>query len=251
MEMEKLRRIVEGALMASDQPLSVEHIQHLFGLEGEQPGREEIRAVLEDIQTDSAGRGYELRKVASGYRFQVCEDLAPWVGRLWEEKPQRYSRALLETLAIIAYRQPITRGDIENIRGVAVNTNIIKTLLEREWIRVVGHRDVPGKPALYATTRLFLDYFNLQKLEDLPPLSEIRDLADINPELAFVDLAELGPESESEPLADDTSPDEADKNVPTERSAERGDNQGIEGDDEDDDALLAEYSVDPARNPVH
>ncbi len=187
MEMDKLRRIVEGALMAADQPLSIEHIQHLFGLEGAQPTREEIRATLEDIDTDCKDRGYELKKVASGYRFQVREELSPWIARLWEEKPQKYSRALLETLAIIAYRQPITRGDIESIRGVAVNTAIVKTLLEREWIRVVGYRDVPGKPALYATTRLFLDYFNLQRLDDLPPLSEIRDLVDINPELAFVD----------------------------------------------------------------
>lgn len=171
--------------MAADTPLSVDHLQHLFGLEEAQPTRDEIRATLEDIETDCADKGYELRRVASGYRFQVREDLSPWIARLWDEKPQKYSRALLETLAIIAYRQPITRGDIENIRGVAVNSAIVKTLLEREWIRVVGHRDVPGKPALYATTRLFLDYFNLQRLEDLPPLSEIRDLVDINPELAF------------------------------------------------------------------
>ena len=185
MEIDKLRRIVEGALMAADSPLSIDHLQHLFGLEDAQPTRDEIRATLEDIETDCADRGYELKRVASGYRFQVREDLSPWIARLWDEKPQRYSRALLETLAIIAYRQPITRGDIENIRGVAVNSAIVKTLLEREWIRVVGHRDVPGKPALYATTRLFLDYFNLQRLEDLPPLSEIRDLVDINPELAL------------------------------------------------------------------
>lgn len=171
--------------MAADTPLSVDHLQHLFGLEEAQPTRDEIRATLEDIETDCADKGYELKRVASGYRFQVREDLSPWIARLWDEKPQKYSRALLETLAIIAYRQPITRGDIENIRGVAVNSAIVKTLLEREWIRVVGHRDVPGKPALYATTRLFLDYFNLQRLEDLPPLSEIRDLVDINPELAF------------------------------------------------------------------
>ena len=196
MEMHQLRRVVEGALMAAEGPLSVEQIQHLFGLEDQQPSREEIRAVLEDISTDCAERGYELKRVASGYRFQVREDLAPWIARLWDEKPQRYSRALLETLAIIAYRQPITRGDIENIRGVSLNSAIVKTLLEREWIRVVGHRDVPGKPALYATTRLFLDYFNLQRLEDLPPLREIRDLVDINPELAFVQ-DEAGKEGEN------------------------------------------------------
>lgn len=191
--------------MAADTPLSVDHLQHLFGLEEAQPTRDEIRATLEDIETDCAERGYELKRVASGYRFQVREDLSPWIARLWDEKPQRYSRALLETLAIIAYRQPITRGDIENIRGVAVNSAIVKTLLEREWIRVVGHRDVPGKPALYATTRLFLDYFNLQRLEDLPPLSEIRDLVDINPELAFSNNDD-GEEGEAE--VDDEVPEE-------------------------------------------
>jgi segregation and condensation protein B len=208
MEIDKLRRIVEGALMAADSPLSVDHLQHLFGLEDAQPTRDEIRATLEDIETDCADRGYELKRVASGYRFQVREDLSPWIARLWDEKPQRYSRALLETLAIIAYRQPITRGDIENIRGVAVNSAIVKTLLEREWIRVVGHRDVPGKPALYATTRLFLDYFNLQRLEDLPPLSEIRDLVDINPELALNDKEENAGGDEAEAADEqETSPE--------------------------------------------
>lgn len=194
--------------MAADSPLSVDHLQHLFGLEDAQPTRDEIRATLEDIETDCADRGYELKRVASGYRFQVREDLSPWIARLWDEKPQRYSRALLETLAIIAYRQPITRGDIENIRGVAVNSAIVKTLLEREWIRVVGHRDVPGKPALYATTRLFLDYFNLQRLEDLPPLSEIRDLVDINPELALNDKEENAGGDEAEAADEqETSPE--------------------------------------------
>lgn len=212
MEIDKLRRIVEGALMAADTPLSVDHLQHLFGLEEAQPTRDEIRATLEDIETDCADCGYELKRVASGYRFQVREDLSPWIARLWDEKPQRYSRALLETLAIIAYRQPITRGDIENIRGVAVNSAIVKTLLEREWIRVVGHRDVPGKPALYATTRLFLDYFNLQRLEDLPPLSEIRDMVDINPELALAGKDESADTEKSEdqsPSGEETSEEEA------------------------------------------
>lgn len=184
-EMEQIRKIVEGALLVAGKPLSLDQLLHLFGESENRPSRDELRAVLEDIQTDCSGRGFELKQVASGYRFQAREELAPWLGRLWEEKPARYSRALLETLAIIAYRQPITRGDIEDIRGVAVSSNIMRTLLEREWIRVVGHRDVPGKPALYATTRLFLDYFNLQKLGDLPPLSEIRDLTEINPELEF------------------------------------------------------------------
>ena len=124
-------------------------------------------------------------QVASGYRFQVRQDLAAWVGRLWQERPARYSRALMETLSLIAYRQPITRGEIEEIRGVAVSTNIIKTLLEREWVRVVGHRDVPGRPAMYATTRQFLDYFNLKSLDQLPPLAEIKELDNLSGELAL------------------------------------------------------------------
>ena len=134
---------------------------------------------------DYSERGLELKEVASGFRIQVREDTNPWVARLWEERPQRYSRALLETLALIAYRQPITRGDIEEVRGVSVRTNIIRTLQEREWIRVVGHRDVPGKPALFGTTKAFLDYFNLSSLDDLPSLAEIKDMETIEPELDF------------------------------------------------------------------
>ncbi|BBM00046.1 SMC-Scp complex subunit ScpB [Microbulbifer sp. GL-2] len=172
---ELLRRIVEGALLAAGQPLSEEKLLSLLDDE-EQPSKTTLRDVLEEIAQDCAGRGFELKKVATGWRFQVPEGLAPWVNRLWEEKAQRYSRATLETLAIIAYRQPVTRGDIEDIRGVAVSSQIVKTLLERGWIKVVGQRDVPGKPSLYATTREFLDYFNLGSLDDLPTLAEIRDI---------------------------------------------------------------------------
>jgi segregation and condensation protein B len=156
-----------------------------LGLFDEQdgPAREELQTALQSLQLDYQERGIELVEVAGGYRVQVRQELAPWVARLWEEKPARYSRALLETLALIAYRQPITRGEIEDIRGVAVSTNIVKTLTEREWIRIVGHRDVPGRPALYATTRKFLDYFGLRSLNDLPTLAEIRD-----PELLGDDL---------------------------------------------------------------
>ncbi len=181
-----LRRIVEGAVLAAGQPMSVAKILELFDT-FVAPTKEEIQACLEDIQAETKGRGFELKEVASGWRFQVCDDLAPWVGRLWDEKPQKYSRALLETLSLIAYRQPITRGDIEEIRGVAVSSHIMKTLLEREWVKVVGHRDVPGRPSLYATTRQFLDYFNLKSLEELPSLSEIRDLDEINPMLNLVE----------------------------------------------------------------
>lgn len=184
-----LKRIIEGLLLASNAPLTVKQLHEVFTDPEapimEPPDAEEIQAALEEIQADARDHGYELKEVASGWRFQVREELAPWIGRLWEEKPVRYSRAILETLALIAYRQPITRGDIEDIRGVAVSTGIIKTLMERQWIRVVGHRDVPGRPALYATTRLFLDYFNLKSLDELPSLAEIRDIDKLNAELDF------------------------------------------------------------------
>ncbi|GIX30643.1 MAG: hypothetical protein KatS3mg124_1115 [Porticoccaceae bacterium] len=177
MERARLLRILEGALLAAGEPLSVERLLGLFE-EGERPERAELEAALEALAADWAGRSAELVRVAGGYRLQVRAELAPWVGRLWEEKPRRYSRALLETLAVIAYRQPVTRGDIERVRGVAVSSEIIRTLMERDWIRVVGHRDIPGRPALYATTRAFLDHFNLRSLADLPPLEEIRTLAE-------------------------------------------------------------------------
>ncbi|SDJ58406.1 SMC-Scp complex subunit ScpB [Microbulbifer yueqingensis] len=179
---ELLRRIVEGALLAAGQPLNEDKLLSLID-EGERPEKSELRQVLQDIADSCAERGFELRQVASGWRYQVPEDLAPWVNRLWEEKPQKYSRAILETLAIIAYRQPITRGDIEEIRGVAVSSHIVKTLTERGWIKVVGQRDVPGKPSLYATTREFLDYFNLRSLDELPTLAEIRDIESLNQSL--------------------------------------------------------------------
>jgi segregation and condensation protein B len=181
----KLKQIIEGAVLAADRPLTVDQLAQLFGKEA--PDRSEIKAALEEIEQDCEDRGFELKRVASGYRFQVRHELSEWISRLWEEKPPRYSRALLETLSLIAYRQPITRGDIEEIRGVSVSTNIIRSLVERDWIRIVGHRDVPGRPAIYATTKTFLDYFNLKSLEELPPLSEIRDIGRVSEELDLVD----------------------------------------------------------------
>lgn len=198
-----LRRIIEGALLAAGKPLNVNQLQELFGDDDVRPARDEILAVLEDIGASLDGRGYELKQVASGWRFQVCEELAPWVGRLWEEKPQKYSRAVLETLAIVAYRQPITRGEIEDIRGVAVSTNIVRTLLDRDWIRVVGHREVPGRPAMYATTRGFLDYFNVKSLDELPTLAEIRELEGLSPELDFEGPGEKAPALAAGDDADD------------------------------------------------
>ena len=181
-----LVQILEGALLAAGKPLTVAQLSELFE-EHERPENAQIREALQEVAERCEDRGFELVEVASGFRFQVRQALSPWVARLWQERPARYSRALLETLALIAYRQPITRGEIEEIRGVAVSSNIIKTLHEREWIRVVGHRDVPGRPAMYATTRQFLDYFNLKNLDQLPALAEIRDLDTLNSELGFAE----------------------------------------------------------------
>jgi segregation and condensation protein B len=189
----QLKNILEAALLAAGEPLSIERLLALFG-EAERPEVAELRAALEELAEDCAGRGIELKEVSSGFRLQVKKELAPWVARLFEERTPRYSRALLETLVLIAYRQPITRGEIEDIRGVTVSTNIIKTLQEREWIRVVGYREVPGKPALYGTTRQFLDYFNLKGLGDLPSLAEIRSLDVIADDFAAI----LPPAAESE-----------------------------------------------------
>jgi segregation and condensation protein B len=178
----RIQAIAEAALLAAGKPLSLDQLRDLFS-EEERPARQVMEHVMVLLEAACEGRGFELKKVASGYRIQVREEFAPWVGRLFEEKPQRYSRALLETLALIAYRQPITRGEIEDIRGVTVSSNIIRTLLEREWVRVVGHRDVPGRPAMYATTKQFLDYFNLTGLDQMPPLNEVRDLEEIGREI--------------------------------------------------------------------
>ncbi len=169
-----LKQIIEAALMATGEPLTIDQIKALFDKQ-EQPSTEEIRNTLNELKADYEQRGIALNEIASGFCFQVNQNLAPWIQKLWQEKPPRYSRAVLETLAIIAYRQPITRAEIEAIRGVAVSTHIVKTLTDREWIRVVGERDVPGKPALYGTTKQFLDYFNLKSLEQLPTLMELTE----------------------------------------------------------------------------
>jgi len=182
LDIAEIKKILEAIFLAAGRPLTVDQLQSLF-VEGAIPERGDIRAALEELGSDYEGRGIELKQVASGYRVQVREAMQPWVSRLWEEKPARYSRALLETLSLIAYRQPITRGEIEDVRGVTVSTSIMRTLLEREWVKVVGHRDVPGRPAMYATTRRFLDYFSLKSLNELPTLAELRDLSTIGAEL--------------------------------------------------------------------
>ena len=200
MEADQIERVVEAALLAADEPVSIDRLIKLFA-PGELPdgnSRGALRAALDAIGEATADRGFELVRVASGFRFQVRQRFSPWVSRLYEERPPRYSRALFETLALIVYRQPVTRGDIENIRGVSVSQSIMRTLLERGWIRIVGERETPGRPALYGTTRAFLDYFNLKSLDDLPPMDEIESL--MKPALDDATRAE---DSEDEEGSDD------------------------------------------------
>ena len=184
MSQKKIKNIIEAALMVSTQTLSIQRLMNLFDEDKTlHPDRDSIKTAINDLQKDFEGHGVSLVEVASGFRFQANSEYAEWVNHLFDERPPRYSRALLETLSIIAYRQPITRGEIEDIRGVSVSGTITKTLQEREWIKVVGHRDVPGRPELLATTKSFLDYFNLKKLSDLPELEDIKDFDSINPDL--------------------------------------------------------------------
>jgi segregation and condensation protein B len=184
MDQQLITRIVEAALLAANQPLTLAQLHALFPEDQPAPA-DSVEQALETLREACADRGVELVEVSSGFRFQVKADVHPWITRLWTERQTRYTRATLETLALIAYRQPITRGEIEQVRGVAVNSNIIKALEEREWIRVVGHRDVPGKPALFGTTKGFLDYFGLKRLDELPPLSELKDIGELEPQLQF------------------------------------------------------------------
>lgn len=250
MDSSQLKNIVEAALLAAGNPLTVGQLKALFG-DQDGPEKQEIRAVIKELIEDYEGRGIEVREVASGFRIQVRDEMSQWLSKLWEERPPRYSRALMETLAIVAYRQPVTRGDIEEIRGVSVTSNIIRTLLEREWIKVVGHRDVPGKPAMFGTTKDFLDYFNLKKLDDLPPLAELAQLEPVGVQLELEADAEAQqaegaaarndegdaevvateaddapaeavaePAEGDEPVAADAASDEADQELPAESSAE-------------------------------
>ena len=190
MDNDQVKYIVEAALLAAGRPLDLNELQALFG-DDHPPGRDEVRAAILSLQGDYAIRGIALQEVASGFRVQVRTSMSAWLAPLWEERAPRYSRALMETLAIIAYRQPVTRGDVEDIRGVGVTTNIMRSLLERNWIRVVGFRDVPGKPAIYGTTRELLDYFGLKKLDDLPPLVDLKDLETFTAQLELADAESL------------------------------------------------------------
>lgn len=236
MNQQQYKNIIEAALMASGMPQNLNQLLALFDNDLERPDRDIVRSLVEQLQQDYAERGIELQEVAGGYRFQVRADYAEWMNRLFTERPQRYSRAFLETLAIIAYRQPITRNEIEDIRGVSVSSGIIKSLQEREWVRVVGHRDVPGKPELLATTREFLDYFNLKKLSELPPLSEIKDYDLINPDLfegldpvpvAVVPLTDQGGSPRPRP--------EDDEDLPEDEDLEESDDDDDDDNEDDDD----------------
>jgi len=209
-EQTKLKNIIEAAMFAVAHPMSVDQLLKLFD-DDDRPSASAVKESIKQLQSECEGRGIELKEIASGFRYQAKQDFSDWLSRLWEERPAKYSRAALETLALIAYRQPVTRAEIEDVRGVGVSSSIIKTMIEREWIRVVGHRDVPGRPALYATTKQFLDYFNMKSLEELPTLAEIKDLEDINPELNL-------------PNPDD------EREMPSENSAEGAEGaEGVEG----------------------
>ncbi|MGR8952720.1 MAG: SMC-Scp complex subunit ScpB [Gammaproteobacteria bacterium] len=201
----EIKHIVEAILFAANRPMTCKEIQQVFP-EIEQPELGVIQTAVEEIAAEHRSRPVELKQVASGYRFQVKQELSYWIHRLFEEKPPKYSRALLETLAIIAYRQPVTRGDIEDIRGVSVSSGIIQTLLEREWIRVVGPKEVPGRPGLYGTTKQFLDYFNLESLSELPTLAEIQEL-DLPPDAAQPSVQEHSEKQETREDPPETDPE--------------------------------------------
>ena len=265
----EVRNIVEASLMVAQRPLTMDSLLGLFGEAG-RPERGQIRDALEGLRESYEGRGIELVEVASGYRIQVRQQLSEWVSRLWQERPPRYSRALLETLSLIAYRQPITRGEIEDVRGVSVSTNIMRTLLDRGWVRVLGTRDVPGKPAMFGTTREFLDYFGLKRLDDLPSLAELRDIDSINVELDLPspDDVPLGPtdagsaelgdtESALEELADNDNDADADADADghtgsavaddsddVEPADERGDERGGSNAESGDPAAQSEPGPD-------
>ncbi len=218
MDIQSLKRIVEGALLAAGEPLSLNQLNALFPSD-EQPGHGKLKQALAALDGELADRAIELTEVASGFRLQIRAELMPIIGQMWVDKPPKYSRALLETLAIIAYRQPITRGEIEQIRGVSLSANILRTLQEREWIRVVGHRDVPGRPELLGTTKAFLDYFNLKALDELPTLAEIKDIDNFEPELALTMPGPAEKPSTPEP-SDDRQEAEQDDQAPQPADAE-------------------------------
>ncbi|SDX59456.1 segregation and condensation protein B [Lysobacter enzymogenes] len=253
-----ITRIVEAALLAANQPLSLTQLHALFP-EDQPPPADSVETALQTLREGCAERGVELVEVASGFRFQVQADVHAWVARLWTERQTRYTRATLETLALIAYRQPITRGEIEQVRGVAVSSNIIKALEEREWIRVVGHRDVPGKPALFGTTKAFLDYFGLKRLDDLPPLSELKDIGELEPQLpldgapipAGVDAGndgegETDAANDAAPAANDEAPADADAEAAADETNAATDETAVGADTQDEPPQASQSADAPA-----
>ena len=201
MDHNEIKHFVEAALLAAGRPLSIDQLQNLFDRHSE-PEKSQLREAIGSLQEDYEDRGLTITEVASGFRTQIKASMADRLQKLWEERPPRYSRAFFETLALIAYRQPMTRGEIEEIRGVAVSTNIMRSLLERDWIRVVGHRDVPGRPAMFGTTRQFLDYFGLKKLDDLPPLADLSDWETLRVQLNLPEVSEDDAEPETAEITD-------------------------------------------------
>ena len=200
MDNEQRKKIVEATLMSASQALNVDQLLKLFADDADDVSCDDIKAIVQSLQEDCQERGYELKKVASGFRYQTREEVQPWVDKLRPERPPRYSRAFMETLALVVYKQPITRAEIEDVRGVAVSTSIFKVLLEREWVKIIGHKEVPGRPAMYGTTRKLLDYFNLSSLNELPDLAEIKDIDDIAPELALIVNEEMPEQQQIESM---------------------------------------------------
>jgi len=240
------KNVVEAALLAAARPVPIAELQQIFD-EQSRPSSKELRVVLEKLAADYEGRGVAIKETATGFRFQVRTEFAHEVARLWPDRPRKYSRALLETIALIAYRQPITRAEIENVRGVAVNPEIVKTLMERNWVRVVGHRDVPGHPELLGTTAAFLDYFSLKSIEDLPPLAELKSLTDLNLQLPLPVNA-AGETGEAHAPESDANMDSGEVAIvpvleaSAEASSEEGGDRGLDAasdDDSDDEELAA------------
>ncbi len=195
MEFKQLKNIVEAALLAADHPLTADQLLKLFADDQQIPPKDEIKKAIAELEKECEDRGYELKKIASGYRYQTRVEIQEWVSKLRVERPPKYSRAFMETLSLVVYRQPITRAEIEDVRGVSISSSIFKVLLEREWIKIVGHKEVPGRPAMYGTTKKFLDYFNLKTLNELPSLAEIKDLDQVHPELAFMEEEQKTPDA--------------------------------------------------------
>ena len=249
---QQIKNILEAALLAADQPLSIDHCMRLFEGDIQVPERNVIKTCIEELQSDCEERGVELVKVASGFRYQTRVDIQTWVARLHAEKTPRYSRALMETLALVVYKQPITRAEIEDVRGVSVSSNIMKVLQEREWVKIVGHKEVPGRPAMFATTKKFLDYFNLQSLSELPTLADIKEFDQIAPELDFgqerpqqasdeseaADTSDSVDASETQAADDNTADDLSEDKL--EVSAESSDENDAEDDAADDSENVSE-----------